>query len=123
MNILRLSLLTLLLKLLCLNILLFMYLKLLYIRQGQQHSHGLTRRRVGVIIAAVTITYSEYVRVAVVIPHAKRMRRSIIYFYLWLSLLCHIFTSYLIKDKIFCKNLLDIKSVFLFSLRTCLKYF
>jgi hypothetical protein len=64
---------------------------------------------------AVSITYSECVSVALVIQHAKRMRRIILY--LWPVWLYHIFPHYLINGTIFGKMLLNIKCVFWFSLQ------
>jgi hypothetical protein len=57
---------------------------------------------------AISITYSECVFVTLVIQHAMRMRRII----LWPVWLYHIFTQYLINGTILGKKLLNIKCVF-----------
>jgi len=75
----------------------------------------LTLRRVSRGKAISTITYSECVSVALIIQHAMRMRHIICR--LWPVCLCYIFPHYLTNGTtIGEKNLLNIKSAFLFSL-------
>jgi hypothetical protein len=58
-------------------------------------------------VKAISITYSEYMSVVLVIQHAKSMRRIIVKCGLY-----HIFPHYLIKVKILEKELLNIIHVF-----------
>jgi hypothetical protein len=61
---------------------------------------------------AISITCSECMSVALVIQHAKRMRRI-----MWPVWICNIFSHYLINGAILGKTLLNIKCVFLLSLQ------
>jgi hypothetical protein len=64
---------------------------------------------------AISTTYSEYVSVALVIQHAKRMRRVILSSVACLAL--HNFVLVLINGTIFGKTILNIKCAFWFSLQ------
>jgi hypothetical protein len=70
---------------------------------------------------AISITYSECVYVALVIQHAKRMRRIILTSVACLAVTY--FSTYLIHSTIFGKTLLNIKCVFWFSVQLCMKHF
>jgi ABC-type phosphate transport system permease subunit len=69
----------------------------------------------------MSITYSECVSVALVIQHAKRMRRIILSSVTCLAV--PVFSHYLINDTIFGKNLLNIKCVFSISLQLSFETF
>jgi hypothetical protein len=62
---------------------------------------------------SISITYFECVSVALVIQHAKRMRRII----MWPVRFYHIFPHYLLNGTIFGETLLNIKHVLWFSLQ------
>ena len=86
-------------------------------RGNVQCTHNVTLRRVRVtivvVVKAVRITESEYASVALVLQHAKRMRRII-----YSSVACLVlpfFLRYLINDTIFWKMSLNIKCVLIFS--------
>jgi hypothetical protein len=69
---------------------------------------------------AISITYSECVFVALVMQHAKFIRRILVH--LWPLWIYNIFPHYLINGKIFGKKL-NIKFVFGFSLQLLSKIF
>jgi hypothetical protein len=66
----------------------------------------------------ITISYSEYVFVALDMPQEMRMRHIVIY---GLSGSTIFFSHYLINSTILDKKLLHIKCVFLFSLQFFMK--
>jgi len=65
----------------------------------------------------ITITYSRFVSVALVIQHAIRMRRITLPSVVCLAVLYIFFPNYFIKDAIFGNMLLNIKCVFWFCLQ------
>jgi len=93
-------------------------------RQEWQCTYNVTLKCVRVSTVAVerakSITYSEFVSVALVIQHAKRMRHVVIR---GLSGFYHIRPHYLINDTMSGKILMNTKCVFWFPLQTLYEIF
>jgi hypothetical protein len=81
-------------------------------RQAMHYKHNIEARLCNHCCRgrAISITYCEYVFVALVIQHAKPC--AVLYCHLWPAWLYHVFLHYLINDTIFGRNLSNIKYVF-----------